>query len=107
MALKKRIVRSFLNWTDSWNNEFHNAIEARVKDEYSRMFQPGLPTAPETLERMRSFYYSRLMGTATIMLACVGVIVALIALIIAVVPLIHTWQAPSPADCPIQVSIGK
>jgi hypothetical protein len=35
---KKRIVRWFVDWTDGWNGEFHQAIEAKVQAEYSRMY---------------------------------------------------------------------
>lgn len=27
---KRRIVRWFVSWTDSWNREIHEAIEANV-----------------------------------------------------------------------------
>ena len=87
MNLKKWIVSCFISWADDWNREFHNAIESRVRAEYSRMFDPGLPTASETLEKMRTFYYMRMLGTATLLLAGLGLLIAVIALVAAIMPL--------------------
>lgn len=86
--MKRYIARKVVSWINGWNQEFHDAIEEKILAEYRQTFPPGLPAAGETLERMRSFYYTRLTGTATILLAIISVLVALVALVVAGIPLI-------------------
>ncbi|MFP3506915.1 hypothetical protein [Burkholderia sp. SIMBA_062] len=38
---KRKLVRWFVDWTDSWNHEFHEAIEAKIHGEYKKMFPDG------------------------------------------------------------------
>jgi hypothetical protein len=81
--LKKKLVRWFVGWTDSWNQEFHNAIEARVIkahiDTYKDVEMP-FEQRQEAVEKMRTFYYTRMVSTATLLLAVTSVLVALVAL---------------------------
>jgi hypothetical protein len=82
--LKQKIVRAFINFTNSWNKEFHNAIEEKVQQEYREQFTPGsepLDKMEERIKDMREFYYSRMTNTAVILLATLSIVVALIALL--------------------------
>lgn len=45
---KRRLVRWSVNWTDSWNREFHEAIEAKVHAEFRQLFPEGAQDTEET-----------------------------------------------------------
>ncbi len=86
--LKRKLVTCFVAWTDGWNREFHEAIEQRVMDEYKRIFPESHSTPDEiarTIERMRTFYYQRMVATSTLLLAVASFIVAVLALFVAIV----------------------
>lgn len=89
---KKRIVRWFVDWTDGWNRELHEAIEANVHEEFRKMFPQGLQNREESgpmIERMRSFYYARMMNSATLLVAVSSALVSLCALVVSIVALMH------------------
>ncbi|HFF8940177.1 hypothetical protein [Serratia marcescens] len=86
--LRKKVVRAFIDYTDPWNKEFHNAIEEKVHQAYRQTFpDPESHNAEERDERiknMREFYYARMTNTAVILLATFSVMVALIALLVSI-----------------------
>lgn len=42
---KKRLVRWFVDWTDSWNREFHEAIESKgATPTFEQRFRTGCET---------------------------------------------------------------
>jgi hypothetical protein len=76
---KADVVRWFVAWTNGWNQEFHNAIQARVMSEYKRLFPDGhgsLDLTAQRIEEMQSFYSAGMVATATMLIAGVSVIVA-------------------------------
>ena len=87
MRIKASVAKLIVEWTHEWNHEFHNAIEAKILDEYSKTFKPDLPSALETIEKMRSFYYARIVSTAGILIGSIGVLVAVVALFVALISL--------------------
>lgn len=92
---KKRIVRSFVEWTDGWNREIHQAIEGKVQAEYSRMYSNpnGGPLDLEQMDsrmrQMREFYYARMMNSAMLLVAVSSALVSLCALVVSIVALRH------------------
>lgn len=89
---KRQLVSWFVDWTDRWNHEFHNAIEKKVAAAHRQYFPDGHKTPEETEQRiteMRTFYYGRMVATSTLLIAGISVVVALLALIVAAVALIH------------------
>ncbi|MEX3845585.1 hypothetical protein [Paraburkholderia sp. BR10882] len=88
MLNKRRLVRWFLSWTDSWNEEVHEAIESIVHTEYARMFPNGAQD-PQIVEQMRTFYYARMMNTAILLVAVSSLVVSLCALVVSAVALGH------------------
>lgn len=89
---KAEVVKRFVAWTDSWNQEFHNAIQAKVMSEYKRLFPEGHESVELTgqrIEEMRSFYSTGMVATATMLIAGVSVIVAVLALLVSVLALLH------------------
>ncbi|WP_413503685.1 hypothetical protein [Serratia grimesii] len=86
--LKTRVIRAFVDFTDSWNKEFHNAIEEKVLQAYRQLF-PNLEShtpeeRDERIKNMREFYYARMTNTAVLLLATFSVLVALIALLVSI-----------------------
>lgn len=81
---KKRLVRWFVNWTDSWNREFHEAIEANVQAEFRRLFPNGAKDTEAMIVQMRNFYYARLTNTSTLLVAIAAVVVSILALVASV-----------------------
>ncbi len=77
---KRRIVRWFVNWTDSWNREFHEAIEANVQAEFKKLFPEGARDTEAMIEKMRSFYYVRMTNSSTLLVAILALIVSIVAL---------------------------
>lgn len=89
---KRRLVRWFINQTDSWNREFHEAIESNVQSNFRDMFPSGMQNREEMgpmIEKMRSFYYARMMNTAMLLVALSSMLVSICALVVAVVALKH------------------
>lgn len=85
-TFKERFVEKALDFTDDWNLVIHNSFEKRIVAEYKRSFPDGIEDDNERtkmMERMRQFYYTRMMTTATMILAVASLMVSLIALIIA------------------------
>lgn len=81
---KRKLVRWFVDWTDSWNHEFHEAIEAKIHGEYKKMFPDGAADPDETIKGMRSFYYARLTTTATLLLAVVAIAISTISVVLSI-----------------------
>lgn len=92
---KKCIVRSFVEWTDGWNREFHQAIEGKVQAEYSRLFPNSeggivdLEQMDRRMLQMREFYYARMTNTAMLLVAVSSTLVSLCALVVSIVALKH------------------
>jgi hypothetical protein len=92
MMDKRRIVRWFVDCTDSWNGEFHDAIEAKVQAEFRKLFPNGLRDETDPgpmIERMRTFYYARMTNTAMLLVAVASTLVSLCALAVSIVALKH------------------
>ncbi len=89
---KRRIVRWFVDWTDSWNREFHQAIETKVLAEFSAQFPKGLRNEEDTepmIEKMRSFYYARMTNSAMLLVAVAATLVSFFALVVSIIALTH------------------
>lgn len=85
-TFKERFVEKALDFTDNWNLVIHNSFENRILAEFRRSFPDGIQDDDEKtkiMERMRQFYYTRMMTTATMILAIASLMVSLIALLIA------------------------
>ncbi|MFJ1258773.1 hypothetical protein [Cupriavidus sp. CuC1] len=80
--LKRKLVRALVIWTGEWNRELHEAIEAKVFEEYRHSFPAGAKDAPETIEKMRTFYYNRMTNTANTLIGLVAILVAFVSLIV-------------------------
>ncbi|EAS2156617.1 hypothetical protein BZH12_17345 [Salmonella enterica] len=88
MKLKQKIVNAFVNSTHEWNMAMHNAIERKVHEGFKDTFPNGLNDPEETekrIESMRTFYYQRMMNTASLLLTGSSLIIALMALVVAMV----------------------
>lgn len=86
LTLKERIVEKAMTFTDGWNEVIHKAFEKRIVAEFQRSFPHGIVDEDERtkmMERMRQFYYTRMMTTATIIVAIASLAVSLLALVIA------------------------
>lgn len=86
MKFKQKIVNSFVNSTHEWNMAMHNAIERKVHEGFKDTFPNGLKDpkeTEETIESMRTFYYQRMMNTASLLLTGTSLIIALVALFVA------------------------
>lgn len=90
MNFKRSVVRVLLRLADGWNKELHNAVEDNVISAYKEMFPGG--SSAENMESqikdMRTFYYARLMNTANLLLACVAVLVSIVALFVSITAII-------------------
>jgi len=80
---KRRLVRWFVNWTDSWNREFHEAIEAKVHAEFRQLFPEGAQDTEAMIEKMRSFYYARMTGTSMLSMSIAALVIALLGIAVA------------------------
>jgi len=85
---KEKMARRFVDWTDSWNQAFHNAIEAKVMAEYKRSFRSDSEDSGATIDKMRTFYYSRMVNTAALLIGLIGAVVAVVALLVALIGLV-------------------
>ncbi|WP_257820113.1 hypothetical protein [Burkholderia glumae] len=86
---KRKMVLALIDWTSEWNSEIHNAIEAKVQQEYRRQFPTGTKDADAIIANMRTFYYGRMSNTANLLVGIVAVLVAFVALIVSVAALFH------------------
>lgn len=77
-----------MNWTGEWNREVHEAIEAKVLEEYKRLFPPGEPDAGKTISEMRMFYYGRMTNTTNVLIGGVALLVAFVSLIVSAIALL-------------------
>ena len=97
MQIKRTLVRYFVNWTDGWNKEFHNAIETKVSEGY-RDYNPDCNGTLEEIaaekDKIRTFYYGRMLGTATLL---IGMISALLALMAIVITIYAAWPSKASA----------
>ncbi|WP_020381337.1 hypothetical protein [Burkholderia gladioli] len=88
---KKKMARKFVDWTDSWNRELHEAIEAKIQAAYSSMYSNSVGDkidleARETrLREMREFYYARMNNTSTLLVAVASLAVSAAALVVSLV----------------------
>lgn len=79
---KRRIVRWFVDRTDSWDREFHDATEANVQAEFRNQRPDGAPDTEVMVEKMRSFYYERMTNTSTLPVAILALIVSIVVLVV-------------------------
>jgi hypothetical protein len=87
---KRKLVNKFVDITDTWNKEMHQAIEKKVRDEYLKLFPEGRESVEDmlkTMNGMREFYYQRMMVTASLLIASTSMLVAALALIFSLVSL--------------------
>lgn len=87
---RKVITDKALCFVDKWNNALHHSFEDRIHAEYKRTFtQPtdDMDLVEKRMQNMREFYYSRMMSTATIIVATTSLIASIFAIIIACVAL--------------------
>ena len=85
-------MRWWVDWTDGWNHEFHNAIEMKVLAGYQDAFpdaHDAFEEADKKIREMRVFYYQRMVATSTLLIAGISVVVALLALAVAAFALIY------------------
>lgn len=89
--LKKKIARWFVDWTDSWNHELHDAIEAKIRKAYSSMYSNpdggtvDLRLMNERMKEMRDFYYARMTNTSMLLVAAAALAVSIVALVVSLV----------------------
>lgn len=88
MTVKRTIVRKLVDVTHDWNSELHLAIEARINDVYREMISEearesqSVEASCEMKDKMRTFYYSRMSMTASLLLTGVAVIISVLALLV-------------------------
>lgn len=93
MSFKQKLVTKFVDVTHEWNSLFHKAIEDRIYRGYHDMFTEEARNSMSTeqmenlIKGMREFYYARMSTTASLLLALVSTVIAVIALILAALPL--------------------
>lgn len=102
---KKRCAKWFIGFTDSWNYEFHQEIEARVDAEYTWRLKQRLNPEKVSLDEMaaskkemREFYYARMSNTASLIVSAASCVIAVVALLVALASLLvsmRTGQADS------------
>jgi hypothetical protein len=85
--MKKLLVNKFIDFTDGWNHEIHEAIEAKIKAAYKRDFSEGAKDPDGVIKRMREFYYQRMMTTASLIITIASLVVSIIALIVSFIAL--------------------
>lgn len=98
MFFKRKIVNALVNYTHGWNEAIHYAIENKVQTEYRRSFDPNGSDNSEIVEKrindMRSFYYTRMSMTASLLFAGIAIftaiVIMLIQLAVALLPIIFT-----------------
>lgn len=88
--MKKKFVRWLVKATDSWNKEFHDAIEANISAAY-RASYPNVTDLDEIVAKkkdMRDFYYLRMNNTGMLLITVASVVISSFALLAAFVPLL-------------------
>lgn len=87
MKIKQKIADAFVNYTHEWNLAMHNAIERKIFEGHKKLFPHSSDDEKhgEQIESMRTFYYQRMVNTASILLTAVSLLVALVALIVALI----------------------
>lgn len=85
---KETIARRFVACTHGWNQAFHQAIEANVMAEYRRTYPDGARDVEKTIGDMRTFYYARMVNTASLLVAAGALIASLASLAVALVALL-------------------
>lgn len=89
--IRRRIVERIIGSIANWNEDIHNALEMRIQDEDKKYFPPSPKNEEERearnqrIEKMREFYYGRMINTASLMVAMSSLVVALVALVVALV----------------------
>ncbi|MCA8037072.1 hypothetical protein LGM46_29320 [Burkholderia arboris] len=88
---KKEIVQAVVRVTHGWNKEIHEAIEAKISEEFRQSFpnMDNLEKIAAVKKQMREFYYQRMMNTATLLLATSSLLVAFVSVIVALIALRH------------------
>lgn len=90
----KKFKRYIVLWTfksiHEWNTLIHTEFEKRIMEQFRRSFPGGIDDADkrkEVIESGRLFYYSKMMGTATVIMAGASFIASFLALIVAAIAL--------------------
>lgn len=86
--MKKKLVVWFVDYTEGWNYEFHEAIEKKVLAEFKKCYPENISDTAvkeKTISNMRSFYYSRMTNTAMLLIAASSVLFSIIAIAIALI----------------------
>jgi hypothetical protein len=86
-VMRRRLVRAFVNWASPWNRDIHEAIEAKVFEEFNRMFPQGVTDTESTIDGMRTAYYARMTNTTNLLVAGASFLVSLVALLVALLAL--------------------
>ncbi|AOK14845.1 hypothetical protein WJ85_34540 [Burkholderia ubonensis] len=87
---KKKLARWFVDWTDGWNRELHEAIEAKIQAAYSSMYsnpeggKVDLEQMDNRVREMRNFYYARMTNTSMLLMTIVALAVSVLALIVSI-----------------------
>lgn len=100
---KTKLVKWLFNLTHLWNHEIHEEIERRIRAEHygNKTPNPDVNAEDElkkdlaALDKMRTFYHSRMTVTANLLIGISSFLVAAAALVVALVALL--WPAPAPA----------
>jgi hypothetical protein len=93
MKLRRIFSRYFVEITHKWNSELHSAIENKVISEYFKTF-PNEAQDPEKageqVDKMREFYYARMMNTAALLVTFASIIISLVALVVAIAAIFYS-----------------
>jgi hypothetical protein len=90
--LKEKIARYFVEFTNSWNEILHREIERKVIEGYNKSFikpHENFEEMEKIIKEMSSFYYQRMMNTASLLFAAGSIFISVIALLIAIAALFH------------------
>lgn len=92
LMLKQKIVRTFVEFTSSWNKILHAEIEKKILQGYNDSFNTPHEDPKEmasVINEMNSFYYQRMMNTASLLFAGASALLSVIALFVAFIALFH------------------
>jgi len=87
---QKKLARWFVDWTDGWNRELHEAIEAKVRAAYSSMYsnpeggKVDLEQMDKRMREMRDFYYARMTNTSMLLVAFAALVVSVLAMVVSI-----------------------
>ncbi|MEI7430309.1 MAG: hypothetical protein WCL27_07615 [Betaproteobacteria bacterium] len=87
--MRRRLVRAFISWASSWNKDIHEAIEAKVFEEFNATFPNEITDTASTIEGMRAAYYTRMTNTTNVLVAGASLLVSLVALLVALLAMFH------------------